>query len=250
MALMHPLRSLFKFRFWLLLGLAAVAAIALYAFNLQGTLHAGWLWLLGLGSSDPLAFILFFNLATLLCVPASLLAIRAGFVFGLGWGSLYVLIAAIIGATLAFLMGRHLAHQWVWCKVEHNVRFYAIAQSVAHEGWKIVLLTRLSPLFPFNLTNYAFGVTQISLRNYVLGSLGILPGTVLYTYMGSLANELSMTELSDASMPLGIQMAQWGMRLIGLAATVAITLYTSRVAKKALNQRVAAVAPQGSPLQK
>jgi uncharacterized membrane protein YdjX (TVP38/TMEM64 family) len=246
---MHPLRSLLKLRFWLLLGLAAVAVIALYAFNLQGMLHAGWLWLMGLGSSDPLTFILFFNLATLLCVPASLLAIRAGFVFGLGWGSLYVLVAAIIGATLAFLMGRHLAHQWVWRKIEHNVRFYAIAQSVAHEGWKIVLLTRLSPLFPFNLTNYAFGVTQISLKNYIVGSLGILPGTVLYTYMGALANELSMTEFSSTSMPLGIQIAQWGMRLTGLAATVLVTLYINRVAKRALNQRVAAVPSQGSPLQ-
>ncbi len=158
--------------------------------------------------------------------------------FGLGRGSLYVLVAAIIGATIAFLMGRYLAHEWVWRKVQQHRRFHAIAQAVTKEGWKIVLLTRLSPLFPFNITNYAFGVTQISLKQYILGSVGILPGTVLYTYIGSIAHELSTTGHSTASMPLGVQIAQWGLRLTGLVATVIVTLYLNRVAKRALNQRV------------
>ena len=112
-----------------------------------------------------------------------------------------------------------------------------------------MLLTRLSPIFPFNLTNYAFGVTKISLRHYVLGSLGILPGTVLYTYMGSLANEFSQSRFSSAPMPLEVQMGQWGMRLIGLVATIAITFYLHRIAKKALNQRMDAAFEASSPNQ-
>jgi uncharacterized membrane protein YdjX (TVP38/TMEM64 family) len=231
----HPIHFIHKH--WLLLGLAVAGAIALLMLH-QGTLHALWNWLLDLGSADPLTFILFFNLASLFCIPASLLAIRAGFVFGLGWGSLYVLVAAIIGTMIAFLMGRYLAHEWVWRKVQQHRRFHAIAQAVTKEGWKIVLLTRLSPLFPFNITNYAFGVTQISLKQYILGSVGILPGTVLYTYIGSIAHELSTTGHSTASMPSGVQIAQWGLRLTGLVATVIVTLYLNRVAKRALNQRV------------
>lgn len=238
MAVKRFFRSTFNAKFWLLVMVAAAIAVVVHRFNLQSSLQACWYWLAGIGTSDPLTFIVFFNLATLICVPASLLAIQAGFVFGWGWGSLYVLVGAIVGATLAFLVGRYLTQQWVWQKVQANVRFHAIAQAVAQEGWKIVLLTRLSPIFPFNLTNYAFGVTKISLRHYVLGSLGILPGTVLYTYMGSLANEFSQSRFSSAPMPLEVQMSQWGMRLIGLVATIAITFYLHRVAKKALNQRM------------
>jgi hypothetical protein len=100
-------------------------------------------------------------------------------------------------------------------------------QAVLHPGW-----------LWFNLTNYAFGVTQISLKNYSLGSLGILPGTFLYTYMGSLSSELTTPDLSTSSMPLSLKIAQWGLRLVGLAATLMITLYINRIAKKALNQRL------------
>jgi uncharacterized membrane protein YdjX (TVP38/TMEM64 family) len=238
MAVKRFFRSTFNAKFWLLVSVSAAIVVVVHRFHLQSSLQAGWYWLTGLGTSDPLTFIVFFNLATLICVPASLLAIQAGFVFGWGWGSLYVLVGAIVGATLAFLVGRYFTQQWVWQKVNANVRFCAIAQAVAQEGWKIVLLTRLSPIFPFNLTNYAFGITKISLRHYVLGSLGILPGTVLYTYIGSLASELSQAGLSNTPLPLGVQMGQWGLRLVGLVATIAIMIYLHRVAKKALNQRM------------
>jgi uncharacterized membrane protein YdjX (TVP38/TMEM64 family) len=231
----HPF---FKLRFWLLVFLVAALAIALHGFNWQALLQPCLQQFNALVVQNPLMFILFFNIATLLCIPASLLALKAGYVFGLGWGTIYVLVAAILGAILAFWVGRYLAHHWVRQKVQENLRFQAIAQAVAKEGWKIVLLTRLSPLFPFNLTNYALGLTQISLKNYVLGSLGILPGTILYTYMGSLTSDLTMVNLSASPSHFSLGIAQWGMRLVGLAATLLITLYVSRVAKKALNQRV------------
>ncbi len=227
-----------KPQFWLLAVLATTLAIAFHGLNFQGILHPCWLWFNGLVTQNPLIFILFFNVATLLCFPASLLALKAGYVFGLGWGTVYVLVAAILGAILAFWMGRYLTRHWVQQKLQENIRFRAIAHAVEKEGWKIVLLTRLSPIFPFNLTNYVFGMTQISLRNYGLGSLGILPGTVLYTYMGSLGSELTTMDLSASSMPLSLKIAQWGLRLVGLVATLAITLYLNRIAKKALNQHL------------
>ncbi|NJR55973.1 MAG: TVP38/TMEM64 family protein [Acaryochloris sp. CRU_2_0] len=227
-----------KPQFWLLAALATTLAIAFHRFNLQAVLHTCWLWFSGFVTQNPLVFILFFNIATLLCFPASLLALKAGYVFGLGWGTVYVLVAAILGTILAFLMGRYLTRHWVQPKLQDNFRFRAITHAVEKEGWKIVLLTRLSPIFPFNLTNVAFGMTQISLKNYSLGSFGILPGTVLYTYMGSLSSELTTMDLSASSMPLSLKIAQWGLRFVGLAATLVITLYLNRIAKKVLNQRL------------
>ncbi|NJM77235.1 MAG: TVP38/TMEM64 family protein [Acaryochloridaceae cyanobacterium RU_4_10] len=155
-----------KPQFWLLAILATTLAITVRGLNLQAVLHPGWLWFNVLVTQYPLVFILFFNIATLLCFPASLLALKAGYVFGLGWGTFYVLVAAILGAILAFLMGRYFTRHWTQQKLQNNIRFRAISYAVEQEGWKIVLLARLSPIFPFNLTNYVFGVTQISLKNY------------------------------------------------------------------------------------
>lgn len=95
----------------------------------------------------------------MLFVPGSLLTIKGGCLFGIFWGSVYVLIAATLGAIGAFLLGRYLSRDWVCRKLGKNPKFQAIDRAVAQEGWKIVLLTRLSPVFPFNLLNYAFGVT-------------------------------------------------------------------------------------------
>jgi uncharacterized membrane protein YdjX (TVP38/TMEM64 family) len=239
MLLKRIARSCLTPQFWLLVGLVTTLAIAVHHFNLSAVIHLGWLWFNALITKDPVIFIIFFNISTLFCMPASLLALSAGYAFGLGWGTVYVLISAIIGATLAFWMGRYLAQSWVQRKMQGNIQFRAIAQAVAQEGWKIVLLTRLSPIFPFNLTSYAFGATQISLKNYSLGSLGLLPGTLLYTYMGSLTSELTTVNLSAPSTSLSIKMAQWGMRLVGLAATFILTFYMHRIAKKALHQRLA-----------
>ncbi len=167
----------------------------------------------------------------MLFIPGSILTLGAGFVFGLFWGSVYVFIGATIGATVAFLIGRYLARDWVVQKIAGNQKFAAIDQAVAKEGLKIVLLTRLSPIFPFNLLNYAFGITGVSLKDYFIGSIGMIPGTILYVYIGSLAGNLAM--LGTENQPSNPTL-QWGMRILGLIATVAVTVYITRIAKKAL----------------
>ncbi len=191
----------------------------------------------GLGAIGVLAYILIYNLATVLFIPGSLLTLGGGAIYGVVWGSIYVFIAATLGATLAFLIGRYVAQDWVSKKIERNVTFKAIAAAVAQDGFKIVLLTRLSPIFPFTLLNYAFGVTQVSIRDYILGSIGMVPGTILYVYLGSLAGDL--TALS-AKQPLSAeaQTAQWVIRILGFIATIAVTLYITRIAKKALAESV------------
>jgi uncharacterized membrane protein YdjX (TVP38/TMEM64 family) len=224
----------------LLVGLLAIelGAIGLGVgasqFNLSSNVQSVLLWVQGLGGLGPIGFIGVYILATILFLPGSLLTLGGGAVFGLVWGSVYVFVAATLGATLAFLIGRYLVRNWVNRQLEGNPKFSAIDRAIAQQGFKIVLLTRLSPVFPFSLLNYALSITQVSLRDYVLGSIGMLPGTILYVYLGSLAGNLVAIEQSSAQAPTPA--LQWGLRLVGLVATGGVTLYVTRIARKALEQ--------------
>lgn len=206
----------------------------------QGLNPQEWLrnaleWIDSLGSVGAIAFILLYIIATVAFLPGSILTLGAGVVFGVVLGSLYVFIGATLGATAAFLVGRYLARGWVSKKIEGNSKFKAIDKAVGREGLKIVLLTRLSPVFPFNLLNYAFGITGVSIKDYVIGSVGMIPGTIMYVYIGSLAGNLAM--IGSESQPTN-PTVQWAIRIIGFIATVAVTVYVTRIARKALEQEV------------
>ncbi len=188
-------------------------------------------WIDALGVIGPLVLILAYIVACVFFIPGSALTLGAGALFGVIRGSILVSIASTLGATVAFIVGRYLARDWVARKIEGSPKFSAIDVAVGREGWKIVGLTRLSPIFPFNLLNYAYGLTNLRLRDYVLASwIGMMPGTVMYVYIGSLAR--LGVEAAEAST------AETAMRLVGLAATVAVTLYITRIAKRALNEKV------------
>jgi uncharacterized membrane protein YdjX (TVP38/TMEM64 family) len=236
-----PLNSKLNSRLKLILGIVLLVAlaIAIKVFNVQALLQNALLWVKSLGVYGAIAFILLYNIATVLLIPGSLLTLGGGAIFGLMQGSIYVFIAATLGATFAFLIGRYLSRDWVAKQIENNAKFKAIDEAVAKEGFKIVLLTRLSPIFPFNLLNYAFGITQVSLKDYVLGSIGMIPGTILYVYIGSLAGDLTRIDMGEIMSNAQTQSAQWVARGIGLAATIAVTIYISRIAQKVLGQSIA-----------
>jgi uncharacterized membrane protein YdjX (TVP38/TMEM64 family) len=220
----------------LVTGLIMLAIAAAKYFQLQQLLYAALAWIKTLGYLAPIAFICIYNLATVLLIPGSLLTLGGGVIFGAVWGSIYVLIAATLGATFAFLIGRYLSRDWVRQQLDKYPKFKAIEAAVSKEGLKVVLLTRLSPIFPFNLLNYAFGVTSVSLKDYVLGSIGMIPGTILYVYIGSLVSDLALVGTSaQPDNPL----LKWTIRSIGLIATVAVTIYITRIAKKALDEQIA-----------
>ncbi|OCQ94830.1 SNARE associated Golgi family protein [Nostoc sp. MBR 210] len=225
-----------KLKFILLVILVAALVITARFLNFSAIFTNLVAQVKSLGIWGVVAYISIYNLATLLFIPGSVLTLKAGCLFGLFWGSVYVLIAAIIGAVLAFLIGRYFSRNWVSRQIEQHPKLKAIDVAVAKEGWKIVLLTRLCPLFPFNLLNYFFGVTQVSLKDYVLGSFGILPGTVLYVYIGTLAGNLAMTNISNQTLTPAAQTYQLIMQIIGLIATVAVTIYITKIAQKALSQ--------------
>lgn len=220
----------------ILIGCAiAILIIIGNHFNLQGLFSKSLLWVDSLGWLAPIAFIVIYNVATLLFIPGSLLTLKGGCLFGLVGGSIYVLIAATIGATFAFLIGRYISRDWVCQQIGNKPNFKAIDKAVAKSGFKIVFLTRLSPIFPFNLLNYAFGVTQVSLKDYILGSIGMIPGTLMYVYMGSIIGDIAM---NNSSIPIKpeTQLVQLLLRVFGLFATAFVTVYVAKVAKKALNE--------------
>jgi len=222
-----------KLVLWVLAIVVLLAAA--WHFNAQALLRSALDGIARLGPWGPVIFVLLYVAATVAFVPGSILTLGAGFVFGVVKGSIIVSISATLGATAAFLVGRYLARDWVSKKIEGNAKFKAIDEAVAREGWKIVGLTRLSPVFPFNLLNYAFGLTRVSLRDYFFASwIGMMPGTVMYVYLGSLAGDLAAVGAGGrARTP-----AEWALYVVGLLATVAVTVYVTRVARRALQQRI------------
>jgi len=147
-----------------------------------------------------------------------------------------VSIGATIGATAAFFIGRYLARDWVARKIEGNPAFKALDEAVGHEGWKIVGLTRLSPALPFVLQNYAYSLTRVTPRDYILASwIGMTPGILMYAYLGSLAGDLAALGATERVRTP----AEWALYIAGLAATVAVTVYVTRLARAALKQRMA-----------
>ncbi len=188
-----------------------------------------------LGVIAPIAFMLVYVVATVAFLPGSVITLAGGAIFGLVKGSLYVFFGATIGAIMAFLIGRYLARGWISSKIAGNEKFSAVDKAVGKEGFKIVLLTRLSPVFPFNLLNYGMGVTGVSLKDYAIASIGMIPGTVMYVYFGSLGNINTICNGGGADANL---IAQWAIRIIGLIATVAVTLYVTKIARKALDESI------------
>ncbi|HZP40418.1 MAG TPA: FAD-containing oxidoreductase [Candidatus Binatia bacterium] len=228
----------------LVLALAAVAA-ALAAARLLPVDR--WLldfvaWVRSAGMVGVVVFVAAYVLACVCFLPGSVLTLGAGFAYGVAAGTPIVWVAANLGATLAFLLGRTVAREWVARRVAAHPRFAAVDRAVGRQGFRIVLLTRLSPVFPFNLLNYAYGVTGVALRDYVLGSLlGMIPGTVLYVYLGSLVT--SVTELASGRRPGGA--AREVFYVLGFAATVAATVVATRIARRALAETTAEPAPSG-----
>ena len=158
----------------LLFGIVAIIALVGVGRQLGGSLQQFAGWVDGLGWWGPLIYMAGYIGATVAFVPGSVLTLFAGAIFGLVNGTLYVFIAATIGATLAFLVARYVAREAIENRIQDNQRFAAIDRAVEREGFKIVLLLRLSPIFPFNLLNYALGLTGVRFTDYVFASIGML----------------------------------------------------------------------------
>jgi uncharacterized membrane protein YdjX (TVP38/TMEM64 family) len=188
-------------------------------------------WVHGLGWWGPAIFIVGYAVATVAMVPGTVLTLAAGAVFGIGWGFLWVLIGASLGAIGAFLVSRYLARGLVERRLL-DPRFRAVDAAIGEQGFRIVALLRLSPVFPFNVLNYGLGLTRVRFRDYALACFAMAPGTLLYVYYGRVAGDLA--SVAAGSVERGPE--YWSFLVLGLAATLLVTLFVTRLARRALRE--------------
>lgn len=187
------------------------------------------------GAAGVALFFTAYVIATIAFLPGSVLTLAAGFVYGPVWGIAVASPASVAGATCAFLLGRTLLRRWAEARVGESPRVRAIDAAVSREGFKIVLLLRLSPIIPFNALNYALSLSNVPVRTYVLASfLGMLPGTAMWVYLGSLAP--AAADLSSAATGGGT--ARTVLYIGGLIATVAAAVIGARAARRALDAQL------------
>lgn len=226
-------------RYWkwglVLLGLIALSSSASFL-PLKDWIKTFTQWVQGLGPLGVVVFIAAYAVATVLFVPGLLFTIAAGLIYGVVGGTAVALTGAIIGASLAFLCGRYLVRGRVERSTKHNKKFKAIDEAIEKQGWKIIGLLRLSPLIPFNLSNYFYGITAIKFWPFFLASLiGMIPGTLLYAYLGA-AGKAGL----GGDQQGGGGALKWIFFGVGFIATIAVTIIVSRAAKKALSKTGAA----------
>lgn len=181
--------------------------------------------------AGAVAFVPLYALWVTLLLPGVWASMLAGALYGTLWGSVIVFVGACLGAEAAFLLGRHWLRDWARRRLAAVPNLLAIEQGVSREGLKLVLLTRLSPAFPFSLLNLAYGLSDVSLRDYTIGLIGILPGTILFCGLGALAGDVArFGEVLSGEASAGT----WALRILGILATVASVWLVGRAAQRAL----------------
>ena len=183
-------------------------------------------------SQGAVLFIPLYAIWVTLLLPGVWASMLAGALYGPWWGSLVVFIGACLGAEMAFLLGRHWLRDWARRRLATVPKLQLIEQAVSKEGLKLILLTRLSPAFPFSLLNFAYGLSEVSFRDYSIGLIGILPGTILFCGLGALAGDVARfgEVLAGRADPF-----TWGFRIVGLFATLASVWFVGRAAQKVLS---------------
>jgi uncharacterized membrane protein YdjX (TVP38/TMEM64 family) len=221
-----------KYTKWILLILIVVALLILSAvLPVKDWIRAFINWVQELGPIGVVVFVVAYALATVLFLPGWIFTVGAGLVYGIVGGTLVALTGAVIGATLAFIVARYLVRKNIEDYTKENPRFKAIDEAIGKNGWKIIGLLRLSPLIPFNLSNYFYGITSVSLKAYVaVSAIGMIPGTLLYAYLGAIGKAGISGEKTQHSV------AQYILLGVGLVATIAVTILVSRIAKNALKK--------------
>ena len=212
-------------------ALLIVAALALTGTRMVGLLPRFATYIDSLGALGSVAFVAGYAIACVALVPGSLLTLAAGAIFGLTKGIALVFAGATLGSAAAFLVARYLARGAVERRLQGDARFDTLDRAIGAEGRRIVFLLRLSPVFPFVLLNYALGLSRVTLADYLVGGLGMLPGTVLYVYYGRLAGDV-------AALAAGVHAPRhagyYAVLLLGLVATIGVTALVTRLARTAL----------------
>ena len=216
----------------IVIGLAALVGLVLLGREAGGAIPRFTAWVEGLGIWGPVVFIIGYAIATVAFIPGLVLTLAGGAIFGVVAGTAYVFLGASLGASAAFLVSRYFARGSIEAKLADYPKFRAIDRAVGKDGFKVVALLRLAPVFPFNLLNYALGLTSVRFWPYTAASLFMLPGSLLYVYSGSIAGDAAaaLSEGGGAERGAG----GWVLLVAGLLATAILTVFLTKKAKKAL----------------
>src|SRR5205814_5026869 len=192
-------------------------------------------WVGQMGVAGIFIFIVVYAVATVLLAPGAILTIGAGFAFGLWKGFLAVSGGATLGVALAFLVARFIARDKIEAMARRNTKFQRIDNAIGQQGVKLVFLLRLSPVIPFNLSNYFYGLTGVRFWPYVLASwIGMMPGTFLYVYIGTAGKTAVAAAAGGAAVKHGWQ--YWTFMSVGLAATIVVTIWVTKIARHAVRK--------------
>lgn len=218
---------------WVLLGLGLVVAVGMMRLasdaDLLGPVNA---WTEKRGFLGMFLFAVFGGVSSVFFFPGSVFMTASGAAFGLSKGFATALVGVTLGASLAFLVSRYMARKRVESWVRKKPGFAAVDEAIGREGWKIVLLTRCCPAFPYIFQNYAYGLTRVHFRHYTWGSfLGLVPAALIFAYVGSLGRAGV-----EAASGQGHGSLELVLNILGLVVTVAVSLYITRVAQRALKQ--------------
>jgi uncharacterized membrane protein YdjX (TVP38/TMEM64 family) len=189
--------------------------------SMEWIAHSGWV---GVGW-----FILLYTLTCVFFLPGSILTIGAGAVYGFWFSTALVAVSSTVGAAVNFLTSRYLARNWMQRKIGQNSKFRALEKAVSSEGWRMILISRMSPIIPHSLVSYAAGLMQISFWRFTLASfVGFLAPSAAYTYLGAIVGKALRTSAGVTPH----DPVTWAFYGVGLAATLAITAITTRVARR------------------
>ena len=192
-------------------------------------------WVGQMGVVGIFIFIIVYAVATVLLAPGSVLTIGTGFAFGLWKGFVAVSAGSTLGAALAFLVARFIARDKIEAIAQRNEKFRRIDNAIGKQGAKLILLLRLSPVIPFNLSNYFYGLTGVRFWPYVLASwIGMMPGTFLYVYIGTAGKAAASAAAGGEAMKHGWQ--YWTFMSVGLVATIIVTIWVTKIARNALRK--------------
>lgn len=228
--------------------------LAVWLLPVEQALRQFLAWMEGIGIWGGIAFVGLYIVGTIAFLPGAILTLGAGYAFGVVWGLVLVSIASTVGAALAFVIGRYVARDWVRSKIASRPKFRALDRALEKDAFKVVGLVRLVPILPFNALNYGFGVSGVGFWPYVLGSwLGMLPGTLMYVYFGSLAEKATRLAAGTPERQVAIwEVGETLQRLmagnfgggvlqnllywLGLVATVAVATLITRRARAELHR--------------
>jgi uncharacterized membrane protein YdjX (TVP38/TMEM64 family) len=214
-------------------GAVVVVGLVLLGRRAGGYIPQFAAWVESHGVWGPVVFILGYSTAVVAFVPASLLTLAAGAIFGIVEGTIVVFVAATLGSAAAFLISRYVARSAVERRIAANPRFAAIDRAVGAQGFKMVALLRLSPVFPFNVLNYGLGLTKVRFADYLLASFAMLPATLLFVYYGKLAGDVAALAGGAA---VRKDAAYYVLLGVGLVATAVVTTLVTRVATRAIRE--------------